>query len=64
MNHVLIRWTLFNIQRDDRERRGGKGHSHEIVWAYIRAPEENTTGGHCHKIANCSGNKKFMITVM
>jgi hypothetical protein len=44
---------------------GWKGaHIREIVWAYIGQPEENRTGGHCHKIGKCSGNKMFMITVM
>jgi len=58
MNHVLIHWTLFNSQRDDRKE-GWKGvQSREIVWAYIREPEENRTGGNCHKIAKRIGNKK------
>jgi hypothetical protein len=64
MNHVLIHWTSFNIRRDNRGRRGGKRYRAVKYCGHIGAPEENRTGDHCHKIVNCSGNKKIMTTVM
>jgi len=34
MNHVLIHWTFFNIQRDDWAEGWKRVEGREIVWAY------------------------------
>jgi len=39
--------------------RGGKGYRAMKWCGHTGAPGENRTGGHCHKIVNCSGNKRI-----